>query len=168
MKRFLLYNDKRQDSPFLRERPYAFDPLVFIHQEKDVLMRLAPLLLTAALITIAMPVMALDVNDSTPTFGTFECKPSFSCANLSTSESRQLIEGTALSIAENCVTQRMRLSSDKGFFETAMGLDSNLYLTTKKIKKNEQGLTMVPKCFVRPVENKANTCQVVCSRYGVK
>ncbi len=131
-------------------------------------MRLAPLLLAVTLITAAMPAMAAEINDSSPTFGSFECKPNFACPPLSSSESKKMVEETALSIASTCVTNRLRLSSPKGFFETGMGLDSGLCLTTKKLPKNENGLTMIPKCCVRPVSGAAGTCQVVCTRYGVK
>jgi hypothetical protein len=62
----------------------------------------------------------------------------------------------------------MRLSNPRGFFETSMGLDSGLCLTTKKLPRNETGLTMIPKCCVQPISGATGTCQVVCTKYGVK
>jgi len=131
-------------------------------------MRLAPLLLSIAFLAAATPAGAAKSEYAgSAIFGTGFCKPTFACPSLSSSEAMKALTPQVISIASSCVSRKLGLNSRGGFFETSLGLDSSLCLTTKKLPKEETGLTMTPRCCVKPVGN-TRTCQVVCMKYGVR
>lgn len=131
-------------------------------------MRLIPTLLAVTLFALASPVMAKQSTTGAPTFGTGFCKPYFVCPTSSDPEVLRGMTPQIVSIATACVSRRLGLNDPKGYFETSLGIDSSRCLTTRNIPTKEGGLTMVPRCCIKPVSGSPGMCQVQCTKYGLR
>lgn len=137
-------------------------------------MRCAALILALSL--LALPVQAASSSSasapkpssSSPVFGQTWCTPAFQCPP---SFSTEIIRGMLPSIigqANSCIANRFAMRQSGGYFEESIGLDANQCLTTKHLPQASTGLTMSPKCCVKPVSNGNGLCQIVCTKYGVR
>lgn len=132
------------------------------------------LLAMTAIFLVASPAWAAkekkgEETEFKPVFGKTYCKPTIPCPGPNKDEMK-IIEDKALSVANNCVNRKLLSSSaaSNGFFEENFGLNANLCFKSKKMPKGKSGLAFTPECCVKPVPNKPQTCQVVCTLYGIQ
>lgn len=130
------------------------------------------LLLSLALLALAPISHAIAAEDAnpyanTPSFGTSYCKPTFNCSDVTNRDTARTMTDQIVSTANRCVERYMTLRNEGGFFES-YGLDYNLCLTTKKLTSEKGGLTMTPRCCVKPTTKNPNQCELVCTQYGVR
>ena len=131
-------------------------------------MRRTSLLLVAVSLLISQSAVGAEISKTTPVFGQYNCKPAFPCSDASNRDAARDFTYKLNKIAEGCAAVGLGMRAAGGLFDPSFGLDSSLCLTTKSVARSEQGLTMTPKCCIKPIDSSGTTCQLVCTKYGLK
>lgn len=124
-------------------------------------------LLAFTFVLIAAPTFADDFVRA-PTFGRTECTPAFPCDQVGSRDIDREYVKQLINNANECLASQLSLRDTDGYFVESSGLDSKTCLKTKKMTKNNRGLTMTPRCCIKPTRKNADMCQIVCVQYGVQ
>lgn len=128
--------------------------------------RLALSLFAVVLLTAGAALAGGVPPSNSPVYGRTVCQPSFQCPSGLDSDTARLLANMVLQKAENCVVNNFGVTNEGGFFESSMGLDYNLCLSTKELPRRKVGLTVVPRCCVK--QSGDGVCQLICERVGIQ